>query len=311
MRIFFAGTPKFALPVLEGLFNSSHSVVGVLTSPDSKCGRGQKTYSSDIKLWSVSQGLPTFSPINPHDMSVRKEIEALKADLLVVFAYGKIFKQEFLDMFPLGAINVHPSLLPLHRGPSPLVASILAGERETGITVQKMALKMDTGNILIQEKKSLTREETLEDLKQWAAERSPDLVKKAIELIEEGFSGIEQDENLASYCSMINKDMGFLTLDLSPFNFVAKVRALNPFPSTRISYEESFLVIRSASIIDEKGEFSKGKVIGIDKDKGLILALKKGLVGLKEVQRPAKKVISAQDFWNSLSKKARESLYLG
>ena len=138
MRILFAGTPALAVPCLERI-SRAHDVAGVLTGRDQPSGRGRAPVPSPVKVKALSLGLRLFQP-ERLDALFLDEVRALKPDLLVVAAYGKIFRQVFLDIFPMGGVNVHPSLLPRHRGPSPISAAILAGDPEPGITIQRFAL---------------------------------------------------------------------------------------------------------------------------------------------------------------------------
>ncbi|HTP58355.1 MAG TPA: methionyl-tRNA formyltransferase, partial [Spirochaetia bacterium] len=148
MRILFAGTPPLAVPSLEKLAQDLE-VSAVLTAPDSPSGRGRTPCPSAVKQAALTLGIPALTP-EKLDQEAIASVKALAPDLLVVVAYGKIFRRSFLDLFPRGGINVHPSLLPLYRGPSPISAAILAGDAETGVTVQKLAMKFDTGDILSQ-----------------------------------------------------------------------------------------------------------------------------------------------------------------
>ena len=147
MRIIFAGTPEIAVPSLEKIA-AELDICAVLTGTDKKAGRGNRLHFSPVKTRALELGLQVFQPEKFDDPLIAK-IKTLTPDLLVVAAYWKIFPNRFINIFPLGGINLHPSLLPKFRGASPIPATILAGENEGGVTIQKMALKMDTGDILL------------------------------------------------------------------------------------------------------------------------------------------------------------------
>ncbi len=145
MRILFAGTPGIAVPSLR-VTAGQHQVCAVLTGRDRPAGRGRSPEASEVKKAALAIGLPVIEA-DRLDAGVRETIRRLAPDLLVVVAFGRIFRTGFLDLFPRGGVNVHPSLLPRYRGPSPITAAILAGDRETGVTVQRIALEVDAGDV--------------------------------------------------------------------------------------------------------------------------------------------------------------------
>ena len=165
MKILFAGTPAIAVPTLKAL-SDTHQVSGVLTNPDRPAGRKNILTPSPVKVCALELAIPVFQP----EKLDEKFIAFLKAegfDTLITFAFGKIFKKDFLDIFTNGAFNIHPSLLPRWRGPAPINAAILAGDTVSGITIQKMALRMDTGDIALQLPFPLDGNESAPDLTEW------------------------------------------------------------------------------------------------------------------------------------------------
>lgn len=306
MKILFAGSPELSISTLKALLASEHEIVGVLTASDKKKGRGQSLALSPVKEVALTHSLNVLSPPTLRDDSVLEEVKSLSADIMVVFAYGKIFSQEFLDIFPKGAINVHPSLLPRHRGPSPLIATILSQDKEVGITLQKMAFKMDTGNILIQKRKPLKGDETLEDLMEWSSEQAPSLTLESLSLIQSGYEGEVQNEDKATYCHLIDKEMGFLDLSLSPSLFDAYVRALSQQIGTWLENPKGEKVFIEKSILIT--EFSQnaspiGSLLGLDEKKRLQLRVGSGIIAIEILKKAGKKSQSAKDFWNGLQDK--------
>ena len=154
MRVLFAGTPALAVPSLR-VAAHAHDVVGVLTAPDKPAGRGRTTSPPPVAVAARDLALSLLQPA-VLNADVIDSVRQLAPDILVVVAYGKIFRESFLSLFRLGGINLHPSLLPLYRGPTPITAAILNGDRETGVTIQRLALKFDTGDILAQSRHALT-----------------------------------------------------------------------------------------------------------------------------------------------------------
>ena len=184
MRVLFAGSPSLAVPALVRT-SGIREVVGVLTCCDKPVGRGGCVEASPVKQKALGLGLRVLQPVRL-DAAAIEEIRGLRPDLLVVAAFGRIFKPEFLDIFPLGGINVHPSLLPRHRGPSPIPAAILAGDAETGVTIQKIAQRFDTGDILAQQAVSLRGDETTGTLTQSLAELGADLLAGVLAALDPG-----------------------------------------------------------------------------------------------------------------------------
>lgn len=311
MRILFAGSPSLAISTLEALLESEHKVVGVLTASDKKKGRGQALGLSPIKEVALSNSLKVFSPSSLKEESIVEEIKSLKADIMVVFAYGKIFSQEFLDIFPKGSINVHPSLLPKHRGPSPLIATILSQDREVGITLQKMVFKMDSGNILVQSRKPLMGQETLEDLMNWSSEQAPHLTLEALSMIRRGEEGEVQKEEEATYCHLIDKEQGFLDLSISPTLFLAYIRALSQQTGTWLETPKGEKVfIEKAFLVEESSQntLPLGSLLGLDENKRLQLRVGSGIIALETLKKAGKKSQEAKDFWNGLQDKPNFTL---
>jgi methionyl-tRNA formyltransferase len=160
LRVAFAGTPDFAVPPLEALCASGHTLVGVLTQPDRPKGRGQQLAASPVKQAAQRHGLPVFQPQSLKNEAARAEIAALRADVLVVVAYGLILPQAVLDLPRLGCVNIHASLLPRWRGAAPIQRAILAGDAETGVSIMQMDAGLDTGPVLLKRAISIAESDT-------------------------------------------------------------------------------------------------------------------------------------------------------
>jgi methionyl-tRNA formyltransferase len=179
------------------------------------------------------------------DATAREAVAALKPDLLVSFAYGRIFGPKFLALFPLGGINIHPSLLPKYRGPAPVPAVILGGETETGITIQRLAAEMDAGDILLQERFPLSGRETTEELSGIAARRVPALLRQVlVGLVRGDLRGKPQDHREASYCSLISKEDGRIDWNRSAVDIDARIWPIppgrSPGPPREIGFSQSW-----------------------------------------------------------------------
>ncbi len=307
MRVLFAGTPDIAVPSLEVL-NRNHEVVGVLTNPDRGCGRGREIKCCPVKVKANELGIRTFQP-EAFDEAFINEIKALQPDILAVTAFGKIFKKDFIDVFPQGGLNVHPSLLPKYRGASPIPAALIAGETETGVSIQRLALKMDSGAILSQERYVYNGTETTEWLTDYFAHRGAELLSEVITDIENGNAvEHEQDESLATYCSYINKEDGEIDWNRSSDHIDRQLRAFTPWPGIYTFFNSKKLNIIEAEIYSENlpdtaGDFmdaAAGKVAVPDKKSGILVKTGDGFIAVKKLQLQSKKALGWKDFLNGV-----------
>ncbi len=299
MRILYAGTPEIAVPTLEHIA-SEFEVCGVLTNPDRIKGRGKKISASPVKLCAEKLGLPVLQ-FETLGAEARKAVEALKPDILVVFAFGKIFGPKFLSLFKMGGINVHPSLLPKYRGSSPILSAILNGDKESGITVQKVALKMDTGDILKQISFPLTGTETTGSLSGYVARESAPLVAEVLKCMERGcIEPVPQDESAATYCTMISKDDGLIDWNESCGVIERKIRAFDPWPGSFTFLGDKKLNILKAHIPPSVScdPCVPGKVAGVDKAEGILIQTVDGVLAVSKLQLQSKKALDWKDFIN-------------
>jgi len=295
MTVLFAGTPEIAVPCLEALAAAGHQVE-VLTNPDAPTGRGAKTAAPPVKARALVLGLPVHQPAKL-DASARSLFEG-RFDLLVSFAYGKIFGPVFLGLFPLGGLNVHPSLLPRWRGPSPLTAALLAGDSETGISVQRLALKMDCGDVMVRTVRPLDGSETTGSLTQWAAVVSPALLLNAIQALESGTAGTVQDETLATYCRLTSKEDGRLDWSRPAAVLDAQIRACDPWPGAFTGWSGQRLTLRQSSLVPGRSALPEPGLVSVDKSKGILIQTGDGLLAVRELQLPARKALDFRSFLN-------------
>ena len=312
MRILFAGSPAIAVPALETLAalcggEECFVLSGLLTNPDSSKGRGNKPPEPTdcaAAMKKIASNIPVLKP-EKLDSAARDQVAALKPDLLVSFAYGKIFGPKFLGLFPCGGINIHPSLLPRYRGPTPLPAAIINQETETGITIQKLAAEMDSGDILIQETVPLNGRETTASLSEIMAEKAARLLPAVLRGIAgKTLQAREQDHSAASYCFLIEKNDGIIDWNQSAAEIDARIRAYNPWPLSRTMHGETELLIHAAEIGEEGGgsgkplDCSPGQVLGKDDKKGILIKTGDGILAVKMLQYRTKKVLEWKSFLN-------------
>jgi methionyl-tRNA formyltransferase len=296
MNILFAGTPAIAVECLAALVAAGHRVE-VLTNPDAVSGRGSSLTPPPVKVCAQALGLPVHQPPKL-DAAARQPLED-RFDLLVSFAYGRIFGPLFLGLFPSGGVNVHPSLLPRWRGPSPLMAALLARDARTGISVQRLAQKMDSGDVLEQVVLDLEGTETTGSLTDWAAEAAAPLLVRVVAALEAGTAvGAPQDETQATFCSMVSKAEGRLDWGLAAAELDARIRAFDPWPGTFTAWGGQRLALRRSSLVASTDGAPAGTVVAVDKSKGILVQTGDGLVAVRELQLPGRKSMDFRSFLN-------------
>ncbi|MFC2478884.1 MAG: methionyl-tRNA formyltransferase [Treponema socranskii subsp. buccale] len=253
IRVLYAGSPEASAKTLSLLFDGAdgYEIAGVLSNPPSAQGRHKTPAATAVARFAEERGIPLFTPEHLNAAS-REEIAGIRPDILVCFAYGHIFGPKFLSLFPLGAINLHPSLLPKYRGPAPVNAAILNRDTKTAVTVQTISLAMDEGDILAQEIVELDGTETSFSLLDHCASRGAEIIKK---LLEECASNGKLPEGKkqtgkASYTKIIAKDDCRIDWMKSAAEIDAKIRAYFPEPGAWTEENGSPLKILSARIYE-------------------------------------------------------------
>jgi methionyl-tRNA formyltransferase len=308
VRIAYAGTPEFAVPALLGLIGSRHSVVGVLTQPDRPKGRGRQLAASPVKQTAQSHEIPVSQPPSLKSAAERAELVSWRADALVVVAYGLILPRAVLDLPELGCLNIHASLLPRWRGAAPIQRAVLAGDRDTGVTIMRMDAGLDTGPILIQERVPIGDAETAGSLHDRLAQLGTAPLLAALEGLDKGtLSGTPQPAEGVTYAAKINKAEAVIDWTASATEIERKVRAFNPWPIAETMFGGEQLRIYSArtagsgpSRAADNGPSgaAPGTILAIEADSAVV-ACGRGAVALTAVQRPGGKPISAGDFANA------------
>ena len=224
------GTPAFALPALEAI-TSHHRLLGVVTRPDRRRGRGQRVSAPEVKHWAVSHGVSVEQPATLREPEAQERLASYRPDVIVVVAYGLILPPAVLAIPSRGCINLHASLLPRHRGAAPVAWAILEGDRETGVTTMLMDEGMDTGPILMQAKESIGPRDTTPALAERLARKGADLLAETLESWSVGEPAAEpQDDNAATLAPRFSKDDGEVDWQLPATAIDRRVRALQPWP---------------------------------------------------------------------------------
>lgn len=299
LRIIFAGTPDFAARHLDALLSSGHKVVGVFTQPDRPAGRGKKLMPSPVKVLGEEHGLPIFQPASLRHQENQQLVADLNADVMVVVAYGLILPKAVLNMPRLGCVNVHGSLLPRWRGAAPIQRSLWAGDAETGVTIMKMDVGLDTGDMLFKLACPITNEDTSATLYDKLADLGPQgLIETLQQLADNTATPEVQDEALVTYAEKLSKEEAQLDWSLSAAQLERCIRAFNPWPMSWMMIDDQPVKVWKASVIDGDTSEEPGTIIEVSKQ-GIQVATAKGILNLESLQPAGKKAMSAQDLLNS------------
>jgi len=290
-NVIFMGTPDFAIPILASLVPAL-----VITQPDKKRGRGQKLKFSPVKQYCLSHNLPVFQPQNINSEEAIKKIESYNPDLIIAAAYGKIVSQKILDIPRFGCINLHPSLLPKYRGPSPINWALFNGEKETGNTIFFMTKKMDAGDIIYQSKMKIMPEDNYGSLLKKLSEQGANDVLKVLFLIDRGIANpMPQDESSATFSKFINRDIRRIRWTKSAEDIANLIRGLSPYPGAFTYFQNKELkIIKAKPFININGK--PGLVLKIVKNQGILVGTGCGAILVETVKPEGKKEMSAYAF---------------
>jgi methionyl-tRNA formyltransferase len=309
VKIAFLGTPPFAAAALEALASGGHELACVVAQPDRPAGRGQSLRPPATKLWAQARGVPVLQPERVRDGALASRLEALRPDLLVVVAYGRILGKDLLELAPFGAVNVHASLLPRWRGAAPIQWAIAEGDAWTGATVMRVDEGLDTGDILLQRATPIGPEETAAALGERLAALGAAALVEALPLLEAGrLVPVRQDVARHTLAPVIEKEQGRLDFRLPAPRLARRIRAFAPWPGAFTSLGGRLLKVHAARAL-EPGEAAPGPAAGATAPEALAAGEARGtsegvLVGcgqgtrllLTELQLEGKRRLPAAEF---------------
>jgi methionyl-tRNA formyltransferase len=301
MRLVFMGTPSFVIPVLDGLFAAENvQVVGVCTPPDRPRGRGRAPEMPPVKARALDLGLDVYQPDSLRSPEVQTELNSLKADVFVVAAYGRLLPPPVLETPSHGCLNLHPSLLPRHRGPSPVATAIGEGDTETGVTLMLLDNGMDTGPLVAQRSYPLSSQETGDGLTETLFKLGGELLLESLSgWVDGGLEARPQEEALATVTRKLERSDGLADWNVAAAILERRARAFTPWPGLFTQWEGAVIklleVVVSAS---EAGtEASPGRVVSLtagDAPAGVVTS--DGVLGLKTIQLEGRRAQPAAEF---------------
>ena len=297
MKIVFMGTPDFSAVVFEKL-NSIYPVSAVVTGVDKPVGRKMVLTPCPLKVSALKAGIPVLQYEKVSREGI-EDIEALAPDLVITAAFGQILSDRFLSIPKFGVINVHASLLPLHRGASPIQSSMLAGDKVTGITIMKTVKEVDAGDMLLKKEIEISPDDYADTLFDKMAILGGEAIVEAVRLIDEGKAVFTpQDHSKATHCVKISKAEGKINFDTTAESLRNFVHAMNPWPSAYTYLSGKLLKVIDLDIIDDNNTELPGTVLKADRQNGIIVKCRDKAVRLKLIQLEGKGKVDDLSFLN-------------
>ncbi len=299
LKIIYAGTPEFAVPALEALTQSSHRVVAVYTQPDRPAGRGRKLQFSAVKQCALAHDIEVVQPQSFKASQQVEQLQAFGADLMVVAAYGIILPPAVLHTPRLGCINIHGSLLPRWRGAAPIQRAILAGDRETGITLMQMDEGLDTGAMLAKARIAIDDQINAAQLHDELKQIGATLLMENLPAIEQqALTPQQQDDAQATYAAKLSKQEARIDWRKPAEQLQREVRAFNPWPVSFSELDGKLVKIWSADWLPQSSDAPAGEVIRHDRE-GIQVSCGEGVLVIRELQFAGKKRSQAEQVLNA------------
>jgi methionyl-tRNA formyltransferase len=296
MNIVFMGTPEFALPTLEKIHNSSHSILSVITQPDRPKGRGQKQVDSPIKKFALENNLPVLQPATVNTKEFIAALLENRPDYIIVVAFGQILSETLLKVPKQFCINLHSSLLPKYRGAAPINRAILNGETRSGVTTMIMDKGMDTGDILLVDETPIEQNDDAQSLHDKLSEQGGKLVLETLSRLQKNdLLPTPQNSDLASYAPKLKKEESLIDWKIDAESIFNKIRGLSPWPGTHTLYNGKRLAILKGEIVLGESSDRPGHVERIT-DTGIEVGTGKNRLKITELKLEGKKAMPVKSF---------------
>lgn len=295
MRLVFFGTPESAVPVLEAI-TRHHEIGGVVCQPDKPKGRSKKPLPPPVKVFAEAHGQEVCQSAKLNDGTFEAWLKSRKPELCVVAAYGRILKQPILDVPPRGYLNVHPSLLPKYRGPSPIQTALLNGDETTGVTIMAIDAGMDSGGVLLQREVVIAPEDDAVTLSDRLFAIGAEMMVEGVALVESGKAQFTpQDESQVTVTRLFEKADGMIDWSNAAMEIHNQVRACVPWPVAYTFLDGESYRIHKAHVAEAAPSGKPGEIVEISKDR-LIVATGHGALAVDVIQAPGKRAMPVADF---------------
>ena len=293
------GSPDTAVTILKALLDAGHDIRAVITQPDKPAGRGKQLTPPPVKIFAEARGVKVLQPSRLKEPPFEEAVRRFEPKAIAVAAYGRLIPNTILQLPPWGCLNVHFSLLPKYRGASCVAASLLNGDKETGVTIMKIVETLDAGPIYLQEKTEIGPEETTEDLEKRLAVSGARLLLEALERLDVGtLTPRDQDDSQMTYAPLLKKEDGLIDWNRSPQAVHDHIRAMVPWPVAFTHIDKTRIKIYRSRIVEGEAasrEAKPGTVLHADPE-GIEVACKDGRVKITELQPESKRRMVAADF---------------
>lgn len=292
------GTTDFAVPALEKLVKSGYQVVSVVAQPDRPNQRGKKIKFLPVKQRAIALGIPVMQPEKIKTSEAVEALRALEADVFVVAAYGQILSEEILVMPPMGSVNIHGSLLPEYRGAAPVHHAIIDGKKESGVTIMKMDIGMDTGDMLSKVVVPINETTTVGILHDILAQKGAELLIETLEgLVKGSIIPEKQNEVLATYADKVDKETGKVDWNGTTFEIIRRINGTDPFPGAYTLYQAEKVKCFDPKFIEWQGCEKPGTILTADVKDGLTVKTFDGAINIGTIQTAGKKRMASNVYF--------------
>ena len=297
MRVAFFGTPQFAVPSLEALLGSRHTLCGVVTQPDRPRGRGQQVTDGPVKALALSRQLPLLQPADLKDPAVPATLRDWAPDLGVVVAFGQLVPDAILTIPRLGLVNVHPSLLPKYRGAAPVHRAVIAGDTITGVSIMRVGPRLDAGAVFAMATRAIGPDETSDAIETELSHTGARLLVQVVDALAEG-TAVEtpQDDSLATYARKLTKAEGVLDWTQAARALHNRIRGLHPWPHASVYLDGTRLIVLESAVVDQSHAAVPGAIVRADREALHVAAGGHTTLSLVRVQLEGRRPMTIREF---------------